>query len=144
MDKDEIEAVIRKAVVCRLGLAGDEGPYVVPICFGYEDGVLYFHCGPKGKKVEMLRKDDRVCVEFDVDVELAPLDDPCRWSFKYRSVIGFGRASFVDDHEEKLEALKAIVRQYGSDNFDFSEKSIRRTTIVRVDIESMTGRQSGL
>lgn len=144
MHKDEIEAVIRKAVVCRLGLAGDEGPYVVPICFGYEDGVLYFHCGPKGKKVEMLRKDDRVCFEFDVDVELAPLDDPCGWRFKYRSVIGFGRASFVDDHKEKLEALKAIVRQYGSENFDFSEKSIRRTTIVRVDIESMTGRQSGL
>ncbi len=143
MTTDEAEAIIRKAQVLRLAMAGEDGPYMVPVCFGYEDGALFVHCGPHGKKVDMLRKDPRVCFEVDVDVQIAPKDSPCKWTFNYRSVIGFGRASFVEDRDAKVAALAAIVRQYGSENTDFSEKSIDATTIVRIDIESMTARQSG-
>ena len=47
----EIEQVINSVDVCHIGMVNLEGnPYVLPFNFGYEEGVLYFHSGPEGKK----------------------------------------------------------------------------------------------
>ena len=59
VEKSEIEAVISKASVCRLGMAEEGMPYVVPLCFGYENNTLYFHSAKEGKKVDILKKNNR-------------------------------------------------------------------------------------
>ena len=51
-----IDAIIRQARVCRLALSEDNQPYVVPLCFGYENDTLYFHCAPKGRKLDIIMK----------------------------------------------------------------------------------------
>ncbi len=38
----EIEAIIQEAEVCRLGLAVDNTPYIVPVFFGYENNNRLF------------------------------------------------------------------------------------------------------
>ena len=50
-DRAEIEAILNEAMVCRIGLADDGEPYVVPVSFGYEDGSVYIHSAPEGKKI---------------------------------------------------------------------------------------------
>jgi len=142
-DRDTIEGIIRSAKVCRIGLVDDGQPYVVPVCFGYVDGVLYFHSAPRGRKVEALRKNDAVCCEFDVDVEIVRNGDACKWSVRYRSAIGFGRASIVEEPEEKRRALDVIVAQYGSKPQEYPEDTLRRTAVVKIEIESLTGKTSG-
>ena len=69
-DKGAIESIIRRASVCRVGMSADGQPYVVPVCFGYDDGTLYFHSSTTGRKLDVLRKNNAVCVEFDVDREI--------------------------------------------------------------------------
>ncbi len=89
---EAIESIIRQAAVCHLGLCDEGSPYVVPLCFGYEDGHLYFHSAQEGRKLEILRKNDRVCFEMDIDQVLVRSEEPFRCSMKYRCVIGSGRA----------------------------------------------------
>jgi nitroimidazol reductase NimA-like FMN-containing flavoprotein (pyridoxamine 5'-phosphate oxidase superfamily) len=55
-DKKEIEAIIRKALVCRLAMVDGDKPYVVPLCFGYADHTLFFHSAGEGKKLEIIKK----------------------------------------------------------------------------------------
>jgi nitroimidazol reductase NimA-like FMN-containing flavoprotein (pyridoxamine 5'-phosphate oxidase superfamily) len=143
MDKNEIEAVIRASTVCRLGLCGPDGPYVVPLGFGYEDDRLYFHSSPHGRKIEMLQAEPRVCVEFDVDVRLVPHEQACKWSVNYRTVIAFGTARLVHDRDEKVRALNAIMRQYSGKGWEFDEAQVDRVAVICVDIERATGKQSG-
>ena len=143
MKKEEIEAVIGEALVCRLGMADEKGPYVVPLCFGYEDGVLYFHGSPSGRKVNALRRDPRVCFEIDMDVAIQRAETACATSVRYRSVIGFGRAFFIEDREEKVKALNALMRQYADGDHEVDDAQLGRTTVFGVRIESMTGRQAG-
>jgi len=143
MDHDAMEAVIRDALVCRLAMADQHGPYVVPMSFGYEDGVLYFHGGAQGRKARILKENPRVCVEFDVDAEIVVGDDVCRATMRYRSVIAFGRAAFISDPEDKRRALAALVRHYGREGAELPDEAVRRTTCFKVEIDSMTGRQSG-
>jgi len=138
----DIRAIIRDARVCRLAMSENNRPYVVPLCFGCRNDSLYLHCAGEGRKLDILRSNPCVCFEFDTDVDIRPSENACNWSMKYRSVIGFGKAVFVKSPEEKQTALDIICRQYApSRSFEFPEKSVNRTTIIRVDIESITGKQ---
>lgn len=143
MDDKGIGDVIAGALVCRLAMADGDRPYVVPLCFGYEEGALFFHGRSHGRKIEFLRKNPNVCFEFDVGVAVGPPGKGCSGSVDYRSVIGFGRASFVEARDEKRRALEAIRRHYGGGASEVSDEAVDRTTVFRVDIESMTGRQAG-
>ena len=116
--------------------------YVVPLCFAYSDNTLYFHSAREGLKLEIVQQNPSVCVEFDIDQELIQGDKPCKWAMKYRSVIGFGKASFVEDLEEKRKGLDAIMKHYSGRSFEYVESAIESTCIIKVAIESMTGKKS--
>ena len=66
-DRKEIESIIQSAQVCRIGLSEDNVPYVVPMNFGYKDNCLYFHCAKAGKKIDVIRQNNKVCFEMDID-----------------------------------------------------------------------------
>ena len=138
-----VTEVIRRSQVCRLGLSDGLYPYVIPMCFGYEEGFLYLHSAAEGRKLEMIRQNDRVCFEFDIDVELVESPEPCNWSMRYKSVIGYGRAAFVEDVEEKRKALDVIMEQYSEGEFVFPQASVERIVVVKIAIEGLSGKASG-
>lgn len=143
-DPKEIEEIIEQADVCRVAMVDNGMPYVVPLCFGFSDHALYFHSAGKGKKIETLRRYNAVCFEMDVDTEVKPAETACKWGMGFRSVIGFGRAVFVEDPESKRRALDIIMAHYASRHelgrFTYSESALAATTVIRIDIESMTGK----
>ena len=137
-----IEAIITKSLVCCLALSDGNSPYIVPLCFGYKDKVLYFHGSLNGKKIDIIRKNQKVCFEFDINTEIVKAEDACHWSMKYRSVIGFGKAVLLEDKEEKRKALNIIMSQYSDRTFQFNDDTLKKTGVIKVEIESMTGKQS--
>jgi hypothetical protein len=141
-DLAAIEAIIHKALVCRLGLAADNRPYVVPLCFGYRDRTLYVHSAPEGRKVELVRENPHVCVEFDVDQEVLPAGEPCGWGMRYRSVIALGKAAVVEDMVEKRGALDLIMEHYGGTPSVYPERMVENILIIKIELEQMTGKQA--
>lgn len=145
LDQAEIESIIQAADVCRLAMSKEGHPYLVPMCFGYRRNVLYFHSAKDGKKLKILRENNEVCFEMDIDHELIRADQPCSSEMKYRSVIGFGRACFVEDIVEKKQALDIITRHYSEgDNkasFAYSSQNLAKTVIIKVEIDRVTGKK---
>ena len=145
-DNALIESILHRALVCRIAMCDDGAPYMVPLSFGYDANCLYFHSANKGKKIDILKRNSRVCFETDVDQEHVSSDTPSECSMRYHSVIGFGRAIFVDDLDEKRRALDVIMQHYARGRLhrhEYSEDHLRDVTIIKVEIESMTGKQSG-
>jgi len=142
-DRIKIESIIQRSVVCRLGMLDENRPYIVPLCFGYKENTLYFHSANKGRKIDILKKNNTVCFEFDIDYEPIKADNPCEWAMIYKSVIGFGKAYLVDDFKAKCAALDIIMQQYSDETFDYPKTKIKNTLVIRVEIEHMTGKQSG-
>ncbi len=140
-DNEEIEGVINRAVVCHLGLVDDDEPYVVPVCFGYERGALYFHGNLGGRKIELIKKNNKICFEMEIDVEVKKAEAACDWGVKYLSVIGVGRAHILEKDEEKSRALDLITKRYAGDTLGFPKSELDKTLVIRVDIESITGKQ---
>lgn len=141
-DESAIEAIINASLVCRLALSDGDQPYIVPLSFGYEDRTLYFHSALEGKKIDILRKNNRICFEFDVNTEIIEAEKACKWGIKYQSVIGFGKAVLVENIVEKEKALNIIINHYSNQNFQFPDKAIKKTAVIKIEIESMTGKHS--
>jgi len=142
-DINEIEEIIRKAIACRIGLVDGGEPYVVPVCFGYEGNALYFHGAPGGRKVELIKRNNKICFEIDADAEIIRAEKACGWTMKYRSIIGLGRAKILESDEEKSHGLELIMKQYSGSDSSFPKPTLAKTLVVRIDIESVTGRKSG-
>ena len=145
-DIDVLHRVIRKAHVCRLALVDDDKPYVVPMNFGFDGTFLYLHAAREGRKLDILRKNNRVCVEFEQDVELVPGKKPCDYGFRYVTVICHGYAEFVDALEEKRWALHHIITQYEPEwqPHNFKEWEMSSVVIIKITIDEMTGKSSGV
>ncbi|HXX55979.1 MAG TPA: pyridoxamine 5'-phosphate oxidase family protein, partial [Methanoregula sp.] len=86
-DRKEMEAVLQAAPVCRLAMVDGDEPYVVPLCFGYESGSFFFHSALEGRKIDILRKNPRVCIEADSTGGAIRDGNPCSWGMRYTSVI---------------------------------------------------------
>ncbi len=142
-DKTAMESIILRSSVCRLAFSEENRPYIVPLCFGYKDNALYFHSAHQGKKLDILRKNNKVCFEFDIDHEIVEADEACGWSMKYQSVIGFGKGSIIDDIESKHKALNIIMQQYSRNSYEYPDKAVKKIVIIKVEIEHMTGKKSG-
>ncbi len=141
-DPAVMEDVLSRATVCHLGLCDDEQPYVVPMNFGYENRTLYFHSATEGQKLDILRRNNRVCFQVDTDVEIVVGDTGCNCRTRYRSVIGFGLATFIEDPAEKRRALVVLMRHYASGTFVFPDDAVAGMCVFRVDIARMTGKQA--
>ena len=141
-DRAAIDSIIQQCLVCRLGLVGGEEPYIVPLCFGYDGEALYFHSASEGRKIDSIRKNSRVCFEFDIPEGMTEAEQGCRWGIKYRSVIGFGNAQIVDNHEDKKKALAVIMAQYSDKAYIFPEDVVTKTAIIKVVIARVTGKQA--
>lgn len=141
-EKSEIASIIRNSLVCRLGLADSGTPYIVPLCFGYKDNCLYFHSAKEGRKIEIIKRNKMVCFEFDDNLQVQAGKAACNWGMKYSSVIGYGWASFIEDPEAKRKALDVIMAQYADGAFEYSEKALGEALVIKVEIQSMTGKKS--
>ena len=143
-DFGKIEELLKKEKICRLGLIDGERPYIVPMCYGYYDKVLYFHSAAEGRKITLLKNMRTVCFELESDVEPVPSVQACGWGLRYRSVIGTGPASFITDREEKISALNILMEhQTGKRNWEFLPEMLKRTCVFRIDIQEVTGKESG-
>ena len=142
-DRRQIDAIIRGSLVCRVALAKDNVPYVIPMSFGYDGAAIYLHTAPEGKKVGYFLANPQVCFEFERNVELRR--DPqsaCKWTFGFESVIGYGAITEVVDPAEKEYALNEIMRQYSGRGWPFEGASLAKVRAWKIAISSMSGKQS--
>jgi len=143
-DKKIIEEILTKSELCRVAILDDEFPYIVPFNYGYRDNALYFHSATKGKKIDLIRKNNKVCFEITYSSEITKGENACDWATKYRSVIGYGTIEIISDLQEMEKGLDVLLEHYGrTENNIYNAKSIKNMFILKLSIESLTGKQLG-
>lgn len=146
-DQGEMVAILQKCRVCRLAMADGPRPYVVPMTFGAEVAggriVLYFHSAKEGRKIEILKNRPAVCVE--ADCEFFPLEGstPCAYSCNFASVIGEGKAEFLEGYEEKAHGLSVIMRHQTGKEFAFTPAQTEGVAVIRVALQLATAKRKG-
>jgi nitroimidazol reductase NimA-like FMN-containing flavoprotein (pyridoxamine 5'-phosphate oxidase superfamily) len=148
-DIEEILRIVSQCKVCRLALAEDNQPYVVPLNFGYEykngELSLYFHGAREGKKIDILKKNPEACFEMDGAHQLIEGREAAQYSFAYESVIGFGAVEFVEGDEEKSHGLNLLMaHQTGKGDFTFPAGQLQTVEVYKIKARSFTGKRRPL
>lgn len=141
-DPAEMEAIIRQACFCTMAMSDDDGPYAVPLSFGFGERRIYFHGANEGLKISLLRRDPRVCLTFVASCETMLHEQPCFGVTFYSSVIIRGRARLVSDADERARGLDIPMAQQGAPGpHTYDPGALEATQVIAVDIDSMTGKR---
>jgi len=147
-NQEVLEELLRTAPVCRIGLGPVSAemdrngyPYVVPVHFVYSEGRIYIHSARKGRKIDMLTRNPRICVEIDEQLGLIPAEKACSYGSRYRSLIAFGRAKVIEEEEEKRQVLRLLMDKYTGRSFDFSAREVKSVGVIEIQLEEVTGKQ---
>ncbi|HOJ13923.1 MAG TPA: pyridoxamine 5'-phosphate oxidase family protein, partial [Deltaproteobacteria bacterium] len=104
---------------------------------------LYLHSAPEGRKIDLIRKNPKVCFGVESTCEVVPSDRACSFTMRYESVVGKGTARIVTDEAEKRRALEVITGRYAHEATPLPEGATGKVTVIAVEIEELTGKRSG-
>lgn len=147
-DPAEIDKILNTSQYLHLGLVDDGMPYVVPLNYGVvkdpADGhyIIYLHGAHEGRKLDIIRKNPN-CF-FTMECNVAPFEGrmACQYGTVYECAMGFGKVKIVEDPQEKIAALVALMKtQTGKDNFQFDERMVSIVTVMRIDVEELTAKR---
>ena len=141
---DEMIQIIKKCEICRIAMNDGEFPYLIPLNFGLDvqDGqvYLYFHGALEGKKIDILRSNNKVTFEMDCEHNFIFYDDRMSCTMGYESIIGHGIMEFLKE-DQKFDALKILMRQYHEEDFKFNTDMMKVTSVFRLKVLDMTGKR---
>ncbi len=144
-ERSEILDILDRAMIVHLGLVDGDEPYVVPMNYGYtmdEGGKLsiYVHGAVRGRKLDVMRKNPKVFLEMECDVQPFEGELPCQYGTAYKSLMGRGRAVILETPEEKMAALTRFMKTQTGKDFEFNERLVSIVSVVRIDVTEYTAK----
>jgi len=145
-DKTIIDKILSTSEICRLGFIDDDRAYILPFNYGYQDGFIFIHCAREGKKINLIKKNNLVCIEIEQIVKIERYEKACKWETRYRSLTGYGKIEIITDYEQKRKGLDVIMKHNGansSHDLNYEKSKVDSILILKVEITELTGKQSG-
>jgi nitroimidazol reductase NimA-like FMN-containing flavoprotein (pyridoxamine 5'-phosphate oxidase superfamily) len=145
-NRQEIDELINSIKVCHVGFSDNDTPYVLPFNFGYDNEFVYLHSAKTGRKIQVLKNNNKVCISMQTDSVLNIRDESvaCSYSMKFRSVIIDGKVEIIDDINEKCRIMNIIMNHYtGKEDFNYNFPAINNVEIMKVIIENISARKRG-
>ncbi|MDD3909555.1 MAG: pyridoxamine 5'-phosphate oxidase family protein [Proteiniphilum sp.] len=146
-EQGRIDNVIRACRLCYVGMSDENGiPYVLPMNFGYEEGIIYLHSAQEGHSISILENNPNVCITFCTDPGLVWQDEEVACSYRMRaeSVICHGKVAFEEEYDEKVNALNIIMQHYSDREFSYSAPAVKNVKIWKVAFENISAKEFGV
>lgn len=144
---DEAEEILAQGLVAHVGFVVDGQPYVIPMLYHFEDGVVYVHGQRGGRIARTLRPGAQVCVEVTLLDGLVASRHALYHTANYRSAIAFGKAREVIDQKEREAILEHMTRRYfpgrtiGTDYHPPTDADMKITAVLAIDVEEINGKR---
>lgn len=108
-DRAVAHAILDEGLICHVGLTTDHGPVVIPTTYARRGDELLIHGSPAATWLRSAGKGTPVCATVTLLDGLVLARSTFHHSMNYRSVVVFGTAEPITDHDDKAAALDAIV-----------------------------------
>ncbi|WP_095614684.1 pyridoxamine 5'-phosphate oxidase family protein [Bifidobacterium criceti] len=146
---EDVEAILRDCADVRVAYQDAQGLTIVPVNFAYEfaPGMLrlFMHSAREGRKIDAIRAAGNVlpvAFEMDCDATVYTGRTPCSSTTAFRSIIGTGVASLVEDTEQKIEALTLLMRQRTAmHDVTFLLRQVAKVAVWRIESTEFTAKR---
>src|SRR6266446_1257761 len=107
-DRESINQILDEGFVCHAGFTVDGQPYVIPTGYARAGDRLFIHGSQASRMLRRLGQGIEVCLTVTLIDGLVLARSAFHHSMNYRAVVVFGRATMIDDPEDKIVALRAL------------------------------------
>jgi len=144
-DRETVYRILDAGFLCHVGFVSDGQPFVIPTSYGRRGASLYMHGSAASRMLRQMQKEDvPVCVTVTLLDGLVLARSVFNHSMNYRSVVILGKATLVDDPEEKLVALRTLSEHILPGRWDDSrqpnEQELKATSVLRLPIEEFSAK----
>ena len=143
-DREAAYRILDEGFLCHVGFVTDGQPFVIPTSYGRKDDNLYIHGSAASRMLRQMKEAVPVCVTVTLLDGLVLARSIFNHSMNYRSVVILGKATLVDDPEEKLAALitlsEHILPGRWADSRQPNERELKATSVLRLPIEEFSAK----
>ena len=143
-DRETVYSILDEGFICHVGFTVDGQPFVIPTGYARAGDKLYIHGSQASRMLRTLADGLDACVTVTIVDGLVLARSAFHHSMNYRSVLILGRATLVEDPEEKMTALVAlsehIVRGRWADVREPTEQEMVQTTVLCLPIEEASAK----
>jgi len=143
-DRDTVYRILDEGFLCHIGFVVDAQPFVIPTSYGRKDATLYIHGSAASRMLRQMRDGIAICITVTLLDGLVLARSVFNHSMNYRSVVILGKATLVDDPEEKLAALRILSEHILPGRWDDArqpnERELKATSVLRVPIEEFSAK----
>jgi len=143
-DRETAYRILDEGFLCHVGFVADGQPYVIPTSYGRHGDSLYIHGSAASRMLRQMKEGVPVCITVTLLDGLVLARSVFNHSMNYRSIVVLGKATLVDDPQEKLEALRHlsehIIPGRWADARQPNERELKQTSVLRVPIEEYSAK----
>ena len=150
-DPERIAAIVAACDIVEVAYADAEGLTIVPLNFGFDYDeatgklTLWFHSAPRGRKLDAIRAaaGGRLPVAFTMqtDCEVVAGRTTCNWGEAFKSIVGNGTASIIDNLDEARQGLALLMKQQaGMEHVEFTDQQVSAVTVWKVEADYFTAK----
>ncbi|MDI6697273.1 MAG: pyridoxamine 5'-phosphate oxidase family protein [Anaerolineales bacterium] len=148
-DEAWIVAFLQRAAFGVLATSVQDQPFVNINLFAYdpERRAVYLHHASRGRTMENLRRNRRVCFTAAEMGRLLPAAQAREFSLEYASVVIFGQANVVEEQDEMLYGLRLLMAKYaphlqpGVDYPVIREEELVGVAVIRIDVADWSAKR---
>ena len=137
-DREVVYHILDEGFLCHVGFSVDNQPYVIPTSYGRKDANLFIHGSAASRMLRQMKDGVSVCITVTLLDGLVLARSVFNHSMNYRSVVILGKATPVDEPEEKLAALRVLSEHIIPGRWDDvrqpNERELKATSVLRVPI----------
>jgi uncharacterized protein len=143
-DKAQIHSILDQGFVCHLGFVLDGQPYVIPTAYARSGEVIYIHGSPASRIMRVAGQQLDICLTVTLVDGFVLARAVFHHSMNYRSVVVLGKASFVEDPAEKLEALRCFTEHLAPGRWQEArqpnESELKATSVLSLPLEEVSAK----
>ena len=143
-DRETIYSILDEGFICHVGFAVDGQPYVIPTGYARISNDLYIHGSSASRMLRNLSQGVEVCVTVTLVDGLVLARSAFHHSINYRSVVVLGKASLVDDPDEKGKALESFTEHIIPGRWAEirwpNELEMKATSVLKLPIEEASAK----
>ena len=137
-DRETVYGILDEGFICHVGFAPEGQPFVIPTGYARDGDTLYIHGSAASRMLRTLSTGVDVCVTVTIIDGLVLARSAFHHSMNYRSVVIFGRATLIEEQEEKMKALLAlsehIVPGRWAEVREPTEQEMKATTVLSLPL----------
>lgn len=143
-DRETIDAILDEGIVCHVGFMMDSQPFVIPTGYARDGDRLIIHGSSASRMLRTLRAGVDACVTVTLLDALVLARSAFHHSMNYRSVVVLGRATPIEKHDEKLEALRLLTEHLIPGRWDDCRKpndtEMKATTVLTIPLDESSAK----